>query len=510
MQQLKEQLAAIALLGTARGGGVPPATGPLGAMLAAAAKRGAEQSVLDAAAIIATASAAGVVSTPGPSPGEPALPDERPVCSPGAAALLARMLGGETPEVLPEWLAFAAERGQRIPHELLPALLEVARRKRDLREAVRPVLDNRGRWLAKQNPDWRFAATSGVDVSNAAGQWETGTAEERLILVRDLRAQDPAFARQLIESTWGTDPPELRTKFIEAMAVGLSMEDEPLLESALDDRRKSVRDAASDLLFGLDGSRYVQRMIERTKPLLRLTEKNGAKAARAIELEYPAKLDKAMLRDGMYEEAYPSGRGKRANWLMVMLRCVPPRIWSEHFNMSAHEVVLAALHSESADEILRDIADSTMMHRDAEYTRALLDHWLIPNAGPSFRGYLKMINVLGPLGAEAYLAEAMNRPDLDRPVAPWSVLQVLAHTWSREFSEEMIPRLLGSLPDRRITARRPGFGFVLEPLRIHPAVLPPLISLISELFEGDTMSDSERAIATLHMRHACWKEFEKP
>ena len=55
-------------------------------------------------------------------------PDPRPAVSPAAGERLARILGGEHPDLLAEWLKAAVARGLRAPAQLLPALLDRGRR----------------------------------------------------------------------------------------------------------------------------------------------------------------------------------------------------------------------------------------------------------------------------------------------------------------------------------------------------------------------------------------------
>jgi hypothetical protein len=138
-----------------------------------------------------------------------------------------------------------------------------------------PRLGKRGRWLARQNPDWAYAVAGEVpDEPGAIDEaWTTGTPEARVALLRQLRQADPARGRELLASTWKTDGPEDRAAFLKAFEIGLGPDDEPFLEAALDDRRKEVRAAAIELLTRLPGSRLVRRMIERVAPLLSLPSK---------------------------------------------------------------------------------------------------------------------------------------------------------------------------------------------------------------------------------------------
>src|SRR5262249_59366693 len=100
-----------------------------------------------------------------------------------------------------------------------------------------------------------------------------------------------------------------------ACATGLSLDDEPLLEVALDDRRKEVRIAAVELLAQLPDSAYARRMAERCTACVRVT---GGR----VEVTPPAACDKGMRRDGISPRP-PAGIGERAWWLEELVTRTP-------------------------------------------------------------------------------------------------------------------------------------------------------------------------------------------
>ena len=142
---------------------------------------------------------------------------------------------------------------------------------RALRSAMAQVIGTRGEWLMHLNPRWQFTATGGEDLPQV---WTTGKREQRIAVITRLRESEPSAARDLVQSTWKEDAADDRASFLESLKISLGKDDEPFLESALDDRSKGVRAAAADLLARLPDSAYVRRMIERAEPLLNL---HGAK-----------------------------------------------------------------------------------------------------------------------------------------------------------------------------------------------------------------------------------------
>lgn len=94
--------------------------------------------------------------------------DPRPAVSPAAGHRLARILGGENSELLHEWLIAAVGRELRPPPQLLPALLDRARRvaatnpdpdEARLRTLVAAAGGARATWLAGLNPAWSWLLT---------------------------------------------------------------------------------------------------------------------------------------------------------------------------------------------------------------------------------------------------------------------------------------------------------------------------------------------------------------
>jgi hypothetical protein len=88
-------------------------------------------------------------------------------------------------------------------------------------------------------------------------------------LLGRLRARDPATARDLLASTWASEPYRDRAALLATFATGLSLHDESLAELGLADRRVEVRLVAADLLAKMAGSRYWIEAAERAGAAVR-------------------------------------------------------------------------------------------------------------------------------------------------------------------------------------------------------------------------------------------------
>ena len=299
-----------------------------------------------------------------PLPAAPA--EERPLAPPAARARLARMIGGERSRLLHEWLEAAAARGLRVPAEAVPWLLDHGAKDRSVRPLLGVVTGARGRWLARLNPDWSYLLREAAGAGLSPRMWELGTTGDRRAHLAALRAADPAAARELLARSWARETPEDRAAFIAVFADGLSPDDEPFLEAALDDRRREVRQQAADLLTRLPGSRLAARMAERGRRCL-------ARRDGHLVVEPPAECDAAMERDGVRARP-PRGTGERSWWLQQVIARTPLGVWEAHLGGTPAEI-LERLGRDAGDrgrDVGRGLVRAVVLQRDQAWARALV------------------------------------------------------------------------------------------------------------------------------------------
>jgi hypothetical protein len=254
--------------------------------------------VLDAAALVGAARRAGrplptVAHDPAQVPA--AGPETARELSLRAGSLLARRAVANDPLLLVTLLESAATAGRLVPPPYLPALMEVATRTRAVRRALVPLLGRRGAWLGALRAEWAWAAGTGPSGAGAGTSvWEHGERAERVEALAALRAREPDTARDLLVQAW----PGLRgdrAPFVAPLATGLSLRDQPFLESLLDDERASVREAAIPLLAALPGSAYQRRAAERAGQLLQV--RRSVLGRRIVAT--PPRVDAVAERDGI-------------------------------------------------------------------------------------------------------------------------------------------------------------------------------------------------------------------
>jgi hypothetical protein len=388
-----QDLVTASLIGTERA--AVPATAIPGAPAWPGAPADPAALLLDRAALLTAARRGGrQPGRPEPAvtagPAVTAAPETTPAVSWAAGRRLARMLGGEHADLLAEWLAAAAGRGRRVPARLLPALLHQARRgvpaDSGLRRLVAAAGGSRARWLAGLNPEWKFVlayAPAGQDA------WRLGDAAQRRGYLSALRARDPAAARDLVTASWEVAGPDERVMFLNAIADGLSLADESLLDGALDDGHAWVRKAAAGLLAGLPGSALAGRMADRARECLHLQLGLGGDG---LLVSPPGDCDAAMRRDGItpaVDDTAPHQVSQRLLLLEVIAR-TPLRTWTDKFGLRPAEILGLSMGSWTP-VLFIGWSRAAISQRDQPWMTALtssaltggLPDWLVTGGGPA-------------------------------------------------------------------------------------------------------------------------------
>ena len=282
---------------------------------------------------------------------------------------LRAMLSGRHANVLPEWLNEAAQRGWHVAPEYLPVLLDRARQDRSLRPRVLAAGGRRAAWLAAENAAWAFGSVEAPEL------WETGNRDQRVAILRSVRASAPAEARTRLEAVWVSEPADTRGLFLTELLHGLSDEDAPFLETVLDDRSKEVRKVAVEALARLPKSPFVERMLARATPLLRFS-KGGLLSRASFDVKLPTESAPDATRDGLDSKALGQQKKLGDRAVLARARCWRPcRLphWTETFQQTPPALLKAAEKNEFAQALATGWAWAAIRQRDAAWAQALLD-----------------------------------------------------------------------------------------------------------------------------------------
>lgn len=406
-------------------------------------------------------------------------PDRLPLAPATARQLLDLLLTQSpvgprlTPLALGVWLREAARAGVRVHHASLVPLLTAATAAPELREAVVPVLDSRGSWLSSRNPVWSWVhAASPESEAVAAGDWASAPTERRAALLRSLRRTDPARARDLLDATWATDPAAARAELLATLEAGLSLDDEPLLERALDDRAAGVREVAHRLLDQLPGSARATRLAGVLGGLL----STSGVVRKKVHLELPQEPDAAAVRDGLGPA--PKGRSQRGLWMERIAAGAPLETWTEVTGVDPAGVV----RSLEDPDALRGLRSAVLGRRDADWARALLD--------VGWDGAL--MGLLPPDDAARRVLDRLEQVTTLHELA--ATLRLLPAPWSAEASARVVKRLT------KLDPSAPGTADLVTVLALglHPTAAPAVQRLAASS-EGGRLTPLQHLVQYLSL-----------
>lgn len=434
--QTWDEILATAVVGTEqREFKLAPSEDELGLLLAQISNTDREGSLLSAASVIALYRTAGVAPPTDTQPlPEARSDDEMRRGSPASGQHLALMLEGEFREVLPEWLAAMKNARMRVPEEHLPVLLEHGHMEPSLRGMIVAVLGRRGEWLATQNPDWSYAIRR-----EEKDAWETGSREERLLLLERLRTADPTKARELLATTWSQEPVKDRVAFLEKLATAVSSSDESFLNEALHDRSVEVRRAARVLLAGLPDSEFSQRLKELANQVVSFKKPLIGKAR--IEAALPEDPI-AWLKANDIEIDNPprnaaQSMGAKGWALKEMISLIPIIHWSELWKKSPIEIIRAGEESEWRESIALGFVLAAQRDRDPDWIEALIQFM---SSNERFPQMIELAAYLPAARLEALILHSLKSESGElRDGHPASRLLMVHHSaWSDQLSRTVV------------------------------------------------------------------------
>jgi hypothetical protein len=269
-------------------------------------------------------------------------------------------------------LARMCNAGLRLPYDFLPQVLQRGAEKKALRAALVPVLGTRGHWLSQCNPAWSWVAQYLAETTRALPIdaeiiWQEGTQGQRAEILRRLRQSDPAKARTWLVEVWKLEKAEARNEFLATIETQLSMEDEPFLEQALDDRSSNVRATAASLLARLPNSALNRRMQERADTMLSYTNNE-------LVVTLPEQIDQAWERDGIISNS-DTIQGKRTTWMTETLAQVSPQHWEQRFGLTTQQLLDAAAKTGWELELIKSWSYAALFHHSVHWIAPLIDWW---------------------------------------------------------------------------------------------------------------------------------------
>lgn len=516
-----DPIVATALVGLARQERVNLTTGtPVDALLAPLPGDEIERAFLLSAGARAIYCQAGTQARQGVQAPAPADNETQRACSPGAGLVLSRLLSGEQAQLLPGALARLQQHGLRLPYHLLPRALSVTNK--ETQAALFPVLGERGRWLSQFNPSWKWVqqclpAHEGGLPPEAETLWQEGTPGQRTEILRRLRMVDASQARAWLEGVWKQEKAETRNDFLACLEVGLHADDEPFLETALDDRAASVRATAAALLARLPHSALRERMWLRAQRMIR--QKDGK-----LVIDPAKELPKDWQRDGVIEKP-PQKVAPRSWWLIQVCSVIEPTVWEAHLGAKPDELFAVLATDRWEMQVMEGWSRAALAYHTSSWMMPLWQWWRIHHHTALEKRHLttstyreQVISHLPAQVAEQVVLDMLHAGQ-DKPEDDcWEMLAELPRPWSDAFACAYLQLLRQHCPLQKITAE--SFNSYADPwIQDLPSLALALPSgCFDEVMHLWELPDDQRwgiqyirnqlneCIATIHMRQKIEEE----
>lgn len=367
------------------------------------------------------------------------------------SGLLQNAFATRETELLIEFLTQLRGSRTLIPFDVLPVALDAS--DLTIREALLPVIGERGRWLAGLNPQWSWvregvAALSEQNLNSLKLDFEVGNFALRVRSLGTIRRSDPAMALDWLRSVFSSEKPDHRVRLLSTLQHGLAARDEEFLRECLSDRSSAVKTAAAELMWQLPGSEISQRMQSRAEAMLCAAGEGSPGTLRLI-CNPPEQLEKSWVADGI-PSTPPEGRGKRAFWATCLLSAVSPDFWTQRFPASPRELIEAIIADTFSDAVAVGWSEAAVRFcRQGEsvtqWMPALCEHWVSLASRMEGSGRDKALNQLKLLlpamdsPAAESVVETMLKSSQESLITDLtSLLSPLKRPWSAGFARNYL------------------------------------------------------------------------
>ncbi|WP_109485804.1 DUF5691 domain-containing protein [Occallatibacter savannae] len=209
--------------------------------------------------------------------------DERRIVPDGLRRPILRLLDRSTDDTA-RALALAFEKQKLRPHPFdLPLLDGFGRRYADRLGATAQF------WVQRETPAQQTRGYFEAD-ELTADNWTESALRQRVKFLRELRNQDPAAARSLLERSWSGENPDSRVQLLSILLTGLSAEDKQFLESIQKDRAPRVRAIVHRMLGTLSGTTGENAALAACSERIQQSKTGLLKKRLTLKLELPANV----------------------------------------------------------------------------------------------------------------------------------------------------------------------------------------------------------------------------
>lgn len=331
-----------------------------------------EQKFLQMAAVAFNFRQSGVTALQKEVSTTPAPAEEKEYCNTAASQTLKDILSEESIPLLKFWLQQCDGKQLLAMPDMLPSLLETGTHYKNLQVLIASCCGKRGEWLSSFNEAWNFSSTqTGEEL------WQTGTSEQRKIILQETRKIDPNKAREWLQQTWAQEGANTKLSFLELMPDKISEEDIPFLESLASEKSKKVKEEALKLLKQIPGSAIVKRYQELLRQSVTIKKEKslmGMISKTSLQFKLPSALDESVFKTGIEKLSSNKEITDEEFIIYQLMQSVPPSFWETQLNSDPETIIDLFQKDTMGKKMLPALVLAITRFQDAKWGLHLMQH----------------------------------------------------------------------------------------------------------------------------------------
>lgn len=296
--------------------------------------------------------------------------EEQAYASPAAHGVLADILEVGSTSLLHFWLQECIGADRIVLPEAVPVLLDAGMKAKRIREAVYRCCGRRGAWLLTLNKEWKYH----VPVDGEEG-WETGTLDQRKSILAQVREEDPARAREMLQQAWPQENAATRAELVQVLSLKAGAEDLPWLEGLLQEKSVKVRDAVVSVLKLIPSSSIVQLYWRLLSPSIELRKEKtllGFGSKTVLELQPVKDVDEAIYKTGIEKMSSEKNVSDQNFLLYQLIMAVPPSLFESYTGLEKEALLKAVQQTAQGKNFIPAFGQAAVLFGDTGWLRAVM------------------------------------------------------------------------------------------------------------------------------------------
>ncbi|MEO0468991.1 MAG: DUF5691 domain-containing protein [Bacteroidota bacterium] len=232
-------------------------------------------------------------------------------------------------------------------------------------EDILRLVGKRGMWLAAKHPDWKSFLPLDESV------WESGSMEEQLSWLGNLRRKYPTLAREKIAERLGQSSVQQLKKYLPLLRINLSEDDQVQLTQLQLHKRKEIRMLSTQIVSALPGSEWHQEI------QAHLSERLEIRLLQKLSINWEAQWPQSPAWDLL--ECIPvalSQLGPGGRKVYRMLAITPWVWWEKQFGKSHEKLIAQVINGQDGLLFMLGWAEAAIRFANRPWAESLLQAML--------------------------------------------------------------------------------------------------------------------------------------